>query len=206
MSARFFFQTELLVQMQRLHNSENPTLLVCATNCPWELDSAFLRRGVFSLLFVLILLAPLLPLARLHDLWMNECNFANSLASYRVGCYSDLWISFSYARFWTTYLLNIIVFERLPNRFGRKKGLQWMFLTFSPAIFWKDFFATPQFVMVSVCAFLAHFSVVWQTMWKAGMECSFVVRGFSGFPVFYFSLLYVVDMSTETLLLAVVSV
>ncbi|KHN88031.1 Vacuolar protein sorting-associated protein 4A [Toxocara canis] len=61
-------KTEFLVQMQRLHNSENPTLLVCATNCPWELDSAFLRRGVFSLLFVLILLPHLLPLARLHDL------------------------------------------------------------------------------------------------------------------------------------------
>ncbi|KHN85424.1 Katanin p60 ATPase-containing subunit A1 [Toxocara canis] len=45
-------KTELLVQMQRLHNSENPTLLVYATNCPWELDSAFLRRGFEKRIFV----------------------------------------------------------------------------------------------------------------------------------------------------------
>uniref|UniRef100_A0A914ULG4 AAA+ ATPase domain-containing protein n=1 Tax=Plectus sambesii TaxID=2011161 RepID=A0A914ULG4_9BILA len=38
-------KTELLVQLQRLQNSEGKqTLLVCATNCPWELDAAFLRR------------------------------------------------------------------------------------------------------------------------------------------------------------------
>uniref|UniRef100_A0A914VFU5 ATPase AAA-type core domain-containing protein n=1 Tax=Plectus sambesii TaxID=2011161 RepID=A0A914VFU5_9BILA len=38
-------QTELLVQLQRLQNSEGKqTLLICATNCPWELDAAFLRR------------------------------------------------------------------------------------------------------------------------------------------------------------------
>ncbi|VDL64579.1 unnamed protein product [Nippostrongylus brasiliensis] len=35
--------TELLVQMQRLQSSSN-LVLVCATNCPWDLDPAFMRR------------------------------------------------------------------------------------------------------------------------------------------------------------------
>uniref|UniRef100_A0A0M3I7J1 AAA domain-containing protein n=1 Tax=Ascaris lumbricoides TaxID=6252 RepID=A0A0M3I7J1_ASCLU len=37
-------KTELLVQLQRLHDSKSSILLICATNCPWDLDSAFLRR------------------------------------------------------------------------------------------------------------------------------------------------------------------
>ncbi|EYB97578.1 hypothetical protein Y032_0139g2106 [Ancylostoma ceylanicum] len=36
-------KTELLVQIQRLQTTSN-TVLVCATNCPWDLDPAFLRR------------------------------------------------------------------------------------------------------------------------------------------------------------------
>ncbi|KAK5969070.1 Katanin p60 ATPase-containing subunit, partial [Trichostrongylus colubriformis] len=36
-------KTELLVQIQRLH-STSKVLLVCATNCPWDLDPAFMRR------------------------------------------------------------------------------------------------------------------------------------------------------------------
>ena len=36
-------KTELLVQIQRLQSSTN-LILICATNCPWELDPAFLRR------------------------------------------------------------------------------------------------------------------------------------------------------------------
>ncbi|WKX96925.1 hypothetical protein Q1695_012963 [Nippostrongylus brasiliensis] len=36
-------KTELLVQMQRLQSSSN-LVLVCATNCPWDLDPAFMRR------------------------------------------------------------------------------------------------------------------------------------------------------------------
>lgn len=39
------FQTELLLQMQRIHESEiGNVFLLCATNCPWEIDLAFLRR------------------------------------------------------------------------------------------------------------------------------------------------------------------
>uniref|UniRef100_A0A0R3RHX7 AAA domain-containing protein n=1 Tax=Elaeophora elaphi TaxID=1147741 RepID=A0A0R3RHX7_9BILA len=37
-------KTELFLQLQRLHSSRNSVLLICATNCPWELDAAFLRR------------------------------------------------------------------------------------------------------------------------------------------------------------------
>uniref|UniRef100_A0A915Q4K1 AAA+ ATPase domain-containing protein n=1 Tax=Setaria digitata TaxID=48799 RepID=A0A915Q4K1_9BILA len=37
-------KTELFLQLQRLHNSSSSVLLICATNCPWELDPAFLRR------------------------------------------------------------------------------------------------------------------------------------------------------------------
>ncbi|OZC09476.1 ATPase, AAA family [Onchocerca flexuosa] len=37
-------KTELFLQLQRLHTSLNSVLLICATNCPWELDAAFLRR------------------------------------------------------------------------------------------------------------------------------------------------------------------
>ncbi|PAV90735.1 hypothetical protein WR25_12658 isoform C [Diploscapter pachys] len=36
-------KTELLVQIQRLQRTDK-IVLVCATNCPWELDPAFLRR------------------------------------------------------------------------------------------------------------------------------------------------------------------
>ncbi|KAJ1360996.1 Katanin p60 ATPase-containing subunit A-like 2 [Parelaphostrongylus tenuis] len=36
-------KTELLVQIQRLQVTSN-VVLVCATNCPWDLDPAFLRR------------------------------------------------------------------------------------------------------------------------------------------------------------------
>ncbi|VDM57102.1 unnamed protein product [Angiostrongylus costaricensis] len=36
-------KTELLVQMQRLQTTSD-VVLVCATNCPWDLDPAFLRR------------------------------------------------------------------------------------------------------------------------------------------------------------------
>ncbi|RCN33341.1 ATPase, AAA family [Ancylostoma caninum] len=36
-------KTELLVQLQRLQTTSN-TVLVCATNCPWDLDPAFIRR------------------------------------------------------------------------------------------------------------------------------------------------------------------
>uniref|UniRef100_A0A0K0D912 AAA domain-containing protein n=1 Tax=Angiostrongylus cantonensis TaxID=6313 RepID=A0A0K0D912_ANGCA len=36
-------KTELLLQMQRLQTTSN-VVLVCATNCPWDLDPAFLRR------------------------------------------------------------------------------------------------------------------------------------------------------------------
>ncbi|ETN82086.1 ATPase, AAA family [Necator americanus] len=36
-------KTELLVQLQRLQSTSN-IVLVCATNCPWDLDPAFLRR------------------------------------------------------------------------------------------------------------------------------------------------------------------
>ncbi|VDL83855.1 unnamed protein product [Nippostrongylus brasiliensis] len=39
-------KTELLVQMQRLQSSSN-LVLVCATNCPWDLDPAFMRRLEF---------------------------------------------------------------------------------------------------------------------------------------------------------------
>ncbi|EFO20291.2 hypothetical protein LOAG_08200 [Loa loa] len=37
-------KTELFLQLQRLHSSLSSVLLICATNCPWELDAAFLRR------------------------------------------------------------------------------------------------------------------------------------------------------------------
>uniref|UniRef100_A0A0N5AI30 AAA domain-containing protein n=1 Tax=Syphacia muris TaxID=451379 RepID=A0A0N5AI30_9BILA len=37
-------KTELLLQLQRLYCSGNKTVLICATNCPWDLDTAFLRR------------------------------------------------------------------------------------------------------------------------------------------------------------------
>ncbi|KAL4003576.1 ATPase associated with various cellular activities (AAA) family protein [Acanthocheilonema viteae] len=37
-------KTELFLQLQRLHSSHSSVLLICATNCPWELDAAFLRR------------------------------------------------------------------------------------------------------------------------------------------------------------------
>ncbi|KJH42208.1 ATPase, AAA family [Dictyocaulus viviparus] len=36
-------KTELLVQIQRIHTTSN-VVLICATNCPWDLDPAFLRR------------------------------------------------------------------------------------------------------------------------------------------------------------------
>ncbi|KAE9420860.1 hypothetical protein Angca_007212, partial [Angiostrongylus cantonensis] len=36
-------KVELLLQMQRLQTTSN-VVLVCATNCPWDLDPAFLRR------------------------------------------------------------------------------------------------------------------------------------------------------------------
>ncbi|CAD6195761.1 unnamed protein product [Caenorhabditis auriculariae] len=36
-------KTELLVQMQKLQHSKQ-VILLCATNCPWDLDPAFLRR------------------------------------------------------------------------------------------------------------------------------------------------------------------
>ena len=36
-------KTEILVQVQRLQSTEG-VILMCATNCPWELDPAFLRR------------------------------------------------------------------------------------------------------------------------------------------------------------------
>ncbi|KAK6015936.1 ATPase, AAA family, partial [Ostertagia ostertagi] len=36
-------KTELLVQIQRLQ-STSKVVLVCATNCPWDLDPAFMRR------------------------------------------------------------------------------------------------------------------------------------------------------------------
>jgi len=35
-------KTELLRQIENANNSS--IFLLCATNCPWELDSAFLRR------------------------------------------------------------------------------------------------------------------------------------------------------------------
>ncbi|PAV90736.1 hypothetical protein WR25_12658 isoform D [Diploscapter pachys] len=38
-------KTELLVQIQRLQRTDK-IVLVCATNCPWELDPAFLRRFI----------------------------------------------------------------------------------------------------------------------------------------------------------------
>lgn len=38
-------KTEILVQIQRLQ-SKTGVILICATNCPWELDPAFLRRSV----------------------------------------------------------------------------------------------------------------------------------------------------------------
>ncbi|KAM3723334.1 putative ligand-gated ion channel [Dirofilaria immitis] len=37
-------KTELFLQLQRLQSSQRSVLLICATNCPWELDAAFLRR------------------------------------------------------------------------------------------------------------------------------------------------------------------
>lgn len=39
-------KTELLKQMEGADNSgtSDKIFLLCATNCPWELDSAFLRR------------------------------------------------------------------------------------------------------------------------------------------------------------------
>lgn len=39
-------KTELLKQMEGADNSESADqiFLLCATNCPWELDTAFLRR------------------------------------------------------------------------------------------------------------------------------------------------------------------
>ena len=39
-------KTELLKQMEGADNSASSEklFLMCATNCPWELDSAFLRR------------------------------------------------------------------------------------------------------------------------------------------------------------------
>ena len=39
-------KTELLKQMEGADNSvtADKIFLLCATNCPWELDSAFLRR------------------------------------------------------------------------------------------------------------------------------------------------------------------
>lgn len=32
------------MQLQRLHSKVSRAVLICATNCPWELDPAFLRR------------------------------------------------------------------------------------------------------------------------------------------------------------------
>ena len=38
-------KTELLRQMEGVdNNGHNRMFLLCATNCPWELDPAFLRR------------------------------------------------------------------------------------------------------------------------------------------------------------------
>ena len=39
-------KNELLKQMEGADNSQKQdnVFLLCATNCPWELDSAFLRR------------------------------------------------------------------------------------------------------------------------------------------------------------------
>ncbi|VDK87346.1 unnamed protein product [Litomosoides sigmodontis] len=37
-------KTELFLQLQKLYSSRSSVLLICATNCPWELDKAFLRR------------------------------------------------------------------------------------------------------------------------------------------------------------------
>lgn len=39
-------KTELLKQMEGADNSDSSDeiFLLCATNCPWELDTAFLRR------------------------------------------------------------------------------------------------------------------------------------------------------------------
>lgn len=37
-------KTELLHQMEGVNTSSNDVFLLCATNCPWELDPAFLRR------------------------------------------------------------------------------------------------------------------------------------------------------------------
>jgi vacuolar protein-sorting-associated protein 4 len=39
-------KTELLKQMEGADNSDSgdEIFLLCATNCPWELDTAFLRR------------------------------------------------------------------------------------------------------------------------------------------------------------------
>lgn len=37
-------KTELLTQMEGAASSDPSLFLLCATNCPWDLDSAFLRR------------------------------------------------------------------------------------------------------------------------------------------------------------------
>ena len=37
-------KTELLHQMEGADKMEEGVFLLCATNCPWELDPAFLRR------------------------------------------------------------------------------------------------------------------------------------------------------------------
>lgn len=39
----FRLKTELMCQISKMENVEN-MFLICATNCPWDLDSAFLRR------------------------------------------------------------------------------------------------------------------------------------------------------------------
>lgn len=37
------FKTEMMCQMTDIENSDN-VIIICATNCPWDLDSAILRR------------------------------------------------------------------------------------------------------------------------------------------------------------------
>ncbi|MCP9259620.1 Protein CBR-LGC-46 [Dirofilaria immitis] len=45
-------KTELFLQLQRLQSSQRSVLLICATNCPWELDAAFLRQFFRKRIFV----------------------------------------------------------------------------------------------------------------------------------------------------------
>lgn len=37
-------KTELLKQIEGTGHNDSAVFLLCATNCPWELDPAFLRR------------------------------------------------------------------------------------------------------------------------------------------------------------------